>query len=234
MRVRCRERSVEVCGSRSSSRSPWPSCSARPCAVAPASPTSPPPSRSATQPAAVIEGQPATFPITLDQTATADYRVPWTTSEGNSGSFDVHAGDTTEPSITVPTNSNSTPEDDRTFTVTLAHADRHSRRRELRRDDRGARQRDGNRDDHRRRLADRLDRDDAGERQRPRERRSDDRLHGLAGRGQRTGAPSDHRRLRRRGRLRPERPRLHDHEPGRRRVRDADVHTGQLQASTCR
>ena len=68
---------------------------------------------------AVVEGQPASFPITIDQAATADYRVPWTTSEGNNGSFDVHTGDTTEPNISVPTNSNSTPEDDRSFTVTL-------------------------------------------------------------------------------------------------------------------
>ncbi len=31
----------------------------------------------------------------------------------------MHAGDTTVPSISVPTNSNTTPEDDRQFTVTL-------------------------------------------------------------------------------------------------------------------
>ena len=69
--------------------------------------------------ASVTEGQSATFPITLSAQATADFQVPWTTSEGNSGSFNVTSGDTTEPNLTVPTNSNSTPEPDRTLTVTL-------------------------------------------------------------------------------------------------------------------
>jgi Calx-beta domain len=69
--------------------------------------------------ASVVEGQSASFPITLSAQATADFRVPWTTSEGNSGTFDVTSGDMTEPNLTVPTNSNSTPEPDRNLTVTL-------------------------------------------------------------------------------------------------------------------
>ena len=69
--------------------------------------------------AAVTEGQPASFPVTFDQSATADFRVPYTTSEGLSGFFDVHQGDPTATTISVPTASNTLPEDDRTFTVTL-------------------------------------------------------------------------------------------------------------------
>ena len=69
--------------------------------------------------AAVTEGQQASFPVTFDQSATADFRVPYTTSEGLSGFFDVHTGDPTATTISVPTASNSVPEDNRTFTVTL-------------------------------------------------------------------------------------------------------------------
>ncbi len=69
-------------------------------------------------PSSVTEGQSASFPVTIAPAASADFSVPFTTSEGLSGSFDVTSGDTSE-TVAVPTASNSTPEDDRTFTVTL-------------------------------------------------------------------------------------------------------------------
>ncbi len=67
---------------------------------------------------AVTEGQNASFPVTIDPAASADFTVPFTTSEGLSGSFAVTTGDTSE-TVAVPTASNSTPEDDRSFSVTL-------------------------------------------------------------------------------------------------------------------
>jgi hypothetical protein len=66
----------------------------------------------------VNEGDNATFPVTVDPAASADFTVTFTTSEGLQGSFDVHAGDVGE-SVPVPTAENTAPEDDRQFTVTL-------------------------------------------------------------------------------------------------------------------
>jgi hypothetical protein len=69
--------------------------------------------------AAVVEGSPATFPVSISPAAGVAFNVSYTASNGGvSGSFHVNQG-ATSMQVPVATVDNGTPEDDRTFTVTL-------------------------------------------------------------------------------------------------------------------
>jgi hypothetical protein len=69
--------------------------------------------------AAVIEGSPATFPVSISPAAGVAFNVNYTASAGGvSGSFHVSQG-ATSMQVPVATVDNGTPEDDKTFTVTL-------------------------------------------------------------------------------------------------------------------
>jgi len=72
--------------------------------------------------AAVVEGQSGSFPVTIQPAATQDFTVHYTVSDGGSGTFQVTTG---QDSLTasIPTASNSVPEDDRDVTVTLTSID---------------------------------------------------------------------------------------------------------------
>ena len=69
--------------------------------------------------APVIEGSPATFPVSITPAAGVAFNVSYTASAGGvSGSFHVNQG-ATSMSVPVGTVDNGTPEDDKNFTVTL-------------------------------------------------------------------------------------------------------------------
>ena len=69
--------------------------------------------------AAVVEGSPATFPVSISPAAGVAFNVSYTASAGAvSGSFHVNQG-ATSMQVPVATVDNGTPEDDKSFTVTL-------------------------------------------------------------------------------------------------------------------
>ncbi len=69
--------------------------------------------------APVTEGQPATFPVSISPAAGVAFNVSYSASAGGvSGSFHVNQG-ATSMQVPVATVDNGTPEDDKTFTVTL-------------------------------------------------------------------------------------------------------------------
>ena len=73
--------------------------------------------------APVIEGSPATFPVSITPAAGVAFNVSYTASAGGvSSSFHVNQG-ATSMQVPVATVDNGTPEDDKTFTVTLNGTD---------------------------------------------------------------------------------------------------------------
>ena len=175
---------------------------------------------------AVVEGQSATLPD--HDRPGGDRRLSRAVDDerGNNGSFDVHTGDTTEPEHLRADELQLDPGRRPVVHRHAADADRHpGRLRAPTRRTGGIGTATGTGA-----IVD----DDwqigsiataPGNASVP-ESGGDDRLHCVAGFGQRARDPRDHRRLRGRRRLRPERPRLHRVEPGRGGLRDAYVRPG--------
>ena len=73
--------------------------------------------------AAVTEGSPATFPVSISPAAGVAFNVSYTATNGGvNGSFHVNQG-ATSMQVPIATVDNGTPEDDRNFTVTLNGTD---------------------------------------------------------------------------------------------------------------
>ncbi len=73
--------------------------------------------------AAIVEGQTASFTVSLDQPASDDISIAWSASNGATGSLDVPNGGS-GGTIQVPTSDDGVPMPDTTLTVTLGRSRR--------------------------------------------------------------------------------------------------------------